>query len=321
MIDVTCAVIRNDEDEILVVQRGSDTDHPLKWEFPGGKIRIGEMAEDCIIREIDEELSLDIVICGKLTPVEYDYGHKQVRLIPFVCDTLHDLPVLHEHVAYRWVDSADLEMIDFSEADIAVAQEYHSRYSNADKDNATVINDAVVDESGIREILGGNISVEACDMLAESAVHNSSLLLALIRLSLSGESRLAFRSSWCLTKAAEIDSSAIEPYYEELVNLLPRLETESVIRSIMKIISESDVTRLKEKSHGIIASCSFDWLNSAESAIAIKVYSMEALYKLSVIYPELSEELYSSVVRIMENASAGVKAKGRYVIKKLGKGN
>ena len=41
MIAVTCAVIRNEEDEVLVVQHGEATDHPFKWEFPGGKLADG----------------------------------------------------------------------------------------------------------------------------------------------------------------------------------------------------------------------------------------------------------------------------------------
>lgn len=128
MIQVTCAVIRNDDEDVLVVQRGESSDHPLKWEFPGGKIDPGESAEESVIREIDEELSLDIVICGSLNIVEHDYGHKRVRLIPFICDTLMDLPVLNEHIDYRWVSATDLEKIDFSEADIPVAAEYTLRF-------------------------------------------------------------------------------------------------------------------------------------------------------------------------------------------------
>ena len=85
----------------LVVQRGELTDHPFKWEFPGGKLAKGESEEECIIREIKEELSLDIVICGRLPEVKHDYGNKQIRLIPFICDTLDELPFLSEHIAYQ----------------------------------------------------------------------------------------------------------------------------------------------------------------------------------------------------------------------------
>ena len=106
MINVTCAIIRNEEDEVLTVQRGEKSDHPYLWEFPGGKINDGESEEECVIREISEELSMDIIICGTLLPVEYDYGHKHIKLIPFICDTLDELPLLTEHIAFKWL-SAD----------------------------------------------------------------------------------------------------------------------------------------------------------------------------------------------------------------------
>lgn len=124
MIDVTCAIIRNEDDKILVVQRGEKTDHPFMWEFPGGKLNEGESEEDCVIREIREELTMDIVIRGRLPAVEHDYGHKQIRLIPFMCDTLDDIPFLTEHVAFKWLAPGELLSVGFSEADIPVAGEY-----------------------------------------------------------------------------------------------------------------------------------------------------------------------------------------------------
>lgn len=135
MIDVTCAIIRNEDDEILVVQRGEKTDHPFRWEFPGGKLLDGEREEDCIIREIREELTMNIVICSRLPAVEHDYGHKQIRLIPFVCDTLDDIPFLTEHLAFKWLTPGDLRSVGFSAADIPVAEEY-LKYINYGEDSA-----------------------------------------------------------------------------------------------------------------------------------------------------------------------------------------
>lgn len=129
MINVSCALVRNDDSEILVVQRGEQTDHPLKWEFPGGKIKEGEDPADSIIREIDEELSMDIVVSGDLPEVEYDYGTKQVRLFPLVCDTLTDEPVLIEHIDYKWLAPSHLKSVDLCEADVLVAHEYLKRYT------------------------------------------------------------------------------------------------------------------------------------------------------------------------------------------------
>jgi 8-oxo-dGTP diphosphatase len=58
-IKVTCAIIEKESD-VLVVQRSEKMSLPLKWEFPGGKIENGESEEGCIVREIKEELNLDI---------------------------------------------------------------------------------------------------------------------------------------------------------------------------------------------------------------------------------------------------------------------
>ena len=130
MISVTCAVIRNEEKAILVVQRGEATDHPFKWEFPGGKLAPEETEEECVLREVEEELAMEIVICGKLSSIDHDYGHKQIRLIPFICDTLDEMPFLAEHIAYKWVEEKDLMTFDFSEADIFVAISYLGRIKN-----------------------------------------------------------------------------------------------------------------------------------------------------------------------------------------------
>lgn len=116
MIEVCCAIILN-ESKILVVQRGPESSHPYKWEFPGGKIQSGESPQQCIIREIEEELTLKIEVISVLEPVEYDYGFRQVQLIPFVCQIVSGEIQLTEHIAQRWMEYAELTLPDWSEAD------------------------------------------------------------------------------------------------------------------------------------------------------------------------------------------------------------
>lgn len=124
MTDVTCALIRNDEGSVLVVHRGPEMNNAGKWEFPGGKTKPGENHKDCIIREIDEELGMSIIITGRLDPVEYDYGNRQIRLIPFICETLLSKPVLTEHDNYLWLAPGELTGLDMTPPDIAVAEQY-----------------------------------------------------------------------------------------------------------------------------------------------------------------------------------------------------
>ena len=55
---------------------------------------------------------------------EYDYGDKQIRLIPFLCETLSSKPVLREHDEYRWLKPEELLKLEMTAADIPVARQY-----------------------------------------------------------------------------------------------------------------------------------------------------------------------------------------------------
>jgi 8-oxo-dGTP diphosphatase len=320
MIDVTCAVIRNEDNEILIVQRGEKTDHPFKWEFPGGKTTREETPEECIIREVSEELSMDIVICGNLLPVEYDYGHKQIRMIPFICDTLDELPLLAEHLAYRWLPPEDLINVDFSEADILVANQYVGSFKGDISHEDDVKSDkvqAALEDRELQAMINGMMSMQEADWMATSAVENPAIFLKLLEYSYTTDRKLAFRASWTLTKVCDKYPEMIYPYLSEIIEALPKFDNESVQRSFLRILSLSNLENLNGRHHGLLADYSFAALNSGLSAIAIKAYTMEILYKLSLIYPELANELASSIRILMEDGSAGIIAKGKAVLKRI----
>jgi 8-oxo-dGTP diphosphatase len=121
MLQVTCAIIIR-QNKILVTQRNVDSDHPLHWEFPGGKLIPGEMEEECISREIREELEIEIEIRKPMISLVYDYGFKQIVLIPFLCVIKSGEIKLKEHHDLKWVTLKDLEKIDFAAADRKLIQ-------------------------------------------------------------------------------------------------------------------------------------------------------------------------------------------------------
>ncbi|MEN8118331.1 MAG: (deoxy)nucleoside triphosphate pyrophosphohydrolase [Bacteroidota bacterium] len=116
MIQVTCALIFQDN-KVLITQNGEDSDHPFQWEFPGGKVKSGESPQECIIREIKEELELGIKVMNTLQPVEYDYKIKEIRLTPFVCSIIEGELKLNEHADGKWVDFDELTKFDLAAAD------------------------------------------------------------------------------------------------------------------------------------------------------------------------------------------------------------
>lgn len=322
MIRVTCAVIRNEDNEVLVVQRGEKTDHPYKWEFPGGKVNVRESDEDCIIREIEEELSLNVVIVSRMEDVFHDYGIKQILLIPFICDTLDDLPMLAEHVDFRWVAPEELLKVDFSEADIAVAANYLKSIGFGEESPSRVNAAMAVDDSSdeeFREMINSTMGTREVEWIAASALENPVIFSKLFLYSLSVDKKLAFHSSWALSKVADKSPESFTEYIPRIVDALGKLSNESAERSFLRILTLSDIGRLSSKEQGILADYCFNALRNGSSAIAIKAYSMDIIYRLALIYPELSHELAASISMLQGEGSAGIKARGRMILNRLSK--
>ena len=127
MIQVSCAIIVNSIGKVLVTQRSINMPLPLKWEFPGGKIEADETAEECLIREIREELNMEIQITGSLPPNDHQYPDKLIRLIPFICRQKDGEIILKEHADYKWLDAKDLLDLDWAEADVPIVKQYLNR--------------------------------------------------------------------------------------------------------------------------------------------------------------------------------------------------
>jgi len=122
-IEVVAAMIQV-EDMILVVQRKEDEKayKSLKWEFPGGKVEEGERPEDAVIREVKEELQLDINSVASIGRVVYEYPNSKVDLTLFHCAHLDGLPILKEHNDLSWTDKSLLYTFDWSAADRELLQ-------------------------------------------------------------------------------------------------------------------------------------------------------------------------------------------------------
>lgn len=122
MLHVTCAIILL-KNKILVTQRSENMKLPLKWEFPGGKLELGESEEDCIIREIKEEINLDITLLKKLSNNVHDYGTFEINLIPYLAKHISGEIELSEHKAYKLLDKNELLSLDWAEADLPIVEE------------------------------------------------------------------------------------------------------------------------------------------------------------------------------------------------------
>lgn len=122
MINVVAAVIKDDNGKILITQRNLKKSQGGLWEFPGGKIEPNETKEQAIIREIKEELTIDINVKGYIDEKIFTYPEKDINLISLECSIINGNIELLEHEDYRWVSSSELENFEFAPADMFIVE-------------------------------------------------------------------------------------------------------------------------------------------------------------------------------------------------------
>jgi 8-oxo-dGTP diphosphatase len=118
-IHVACGIIQHDG-LILATQRSASMSLPLKWEFPGGKLEVGETPQVCLVRELQEELGVSVTIGQGLSPLTHSYPSFTVTLYPFLCHQLQGTITLYEHSDARWLPLNDLLQLDWAEADLPI---------------------------------------------------------------------------------------------------------------------------------------------------------------------------------------------------------
>ena len=121
-IEVVAAIIRDAEGRIFATQRGYG-DMKDGWEFPGGKVEVGESPEEALKREIWEELETKIVVESLLTTVDYDYPKFHLTMHCYWCSIESGQLTLKEHEAARWLDISEIYSVDWLPADRIVVSE------------------------------------------------------------------------------------------------------------------------------------------------------------------------------------------------------
>ena len=109
-------------DKLLICQRPKFKEHPLKWEFPGGKIKNDETNEEALIREINEELSINIINCEKLLNYEFNYKefNKKIFIYFYLVNNFSGKVLNNFHKELKWIEIKDIREYDFLEGDLKI---------------------------------------------------------------------------------------------------------------------------------------------------------------------------------------------------------
>jgi len=117
MKEVIAAIIINNG-KVLIARRAEDQKLAGKWEFPGGKIESGETPEECLVREIKEELGVDIKVDTFFAENTYQYDTETIKLLAYKARWVDGEYKLAVHNQIKWVKPYELENYDFAPADV-----------------------------------------------------------------------------------------------------------------------------------------------------------------------------------------------------------
>jgi mutator protein MutT len=116
IIEVSAALLFR-SGKLLITQRHADSHLGGLWEFPGGKREPGESFETCLVREIREELGVEIAVGELFEEIAHDYPEKSVHLKFFLCRLLSGEPQPLDCAAVKWIEKPGLKTHDFPAAD------------------------------------------------------------------------------------------------------------------------------------------------------------------------------------------------------------
>ncbi|AEP30784.1 8-oxo-dGTP diphosphatase MutT [Brumicola nitratireducens] len=118
-VHVAVGVVRRGS-TFFICKRADDQHQGGKWEFPGGKVELGETVEQALNRELYEEIDISIKVSSPLIEVAHEYTDKRVLLSVLLVDEFNGEPFGKEGQMHRWADVSDLKEIDFPDANIAI---------------------------------------------------------------------------------------------------------------------------------------------------------------------------------------------------------
>ena len=127
MKEVSAAIIIEDG-KVLLARRAKGEKLAGYWEFPGGKREEGETIDECLVREIREELSLDIEVVGEFDTNDYEYPGGEIRLIGLIAEIRNGVISKTVHDLVEWIEISSVLEYQLAPADIPLAERLRNDY-------------------------------------------------------------------------------------------------------------------------------------------------------------------------------------------------
>ena len=120
MTEVSCGIILNGQDQVLLARRAPHKSNSGLWEFPGGKLHPGESPAECLHRELWEELKIKVAVNQVFREFSTEINTANVVLIPNICHFRFGEFQLTDHDAYSWVKPSGVASYPLLPADLEI---------------------------------------------------------------------------------------------------------------------------------------------------------------------------------------------------------
>ena len=158
-------------------------------------------------------------------------------------------------------------------------------------------------------------SKEQALRIAEFAASSEENFTELMDCFLSSNVKLAQRAAWSVSWAAIKNPVIVRPHVGVLVNQLTKTDIHNaVVRNSIRILQDLEIPAA---FHGELLSACFDFIQKRNTAIAIKAFSLNVLFNLSKIYPEIRNELRMIILQNIDYETAAFKSRAKKILAKI----
>jgi hypothetical protein len=162
-------------------------------------------------------------------------------------------------------------------------------------------------------LLKGN-SRSYTDFVAEIVLNRPELVNELWEIYLSSEEPVSRRAAWIIDTASEDKPGWIEAFLPQLINKLPQFNHDGLKRHALRMIARMPFPAGTE---GELLNLCFTWLLSTTESVAVKMYCIQILYRLSAAEPDILQELYDTIDFQMADGTPGFRSIGSKILRKI----
>lgn len=167
----------------------------------------------------------------------------------------------------------------------------------------------------LQKLLAKEHSKQQCNRIVDYIGSDKERFAELMHLFFKGEYRVTQRAAWPMSYCVRNHPELIQPYFRPLLDQLAKKDLHvAVIRNTLRLLQD---VKIPKKYHGRVMNACFDFIQSPETAIAIKAFSLTVLEHLAKVYPDILPELKLIIEEQWERSTPAFRSRARKILKGL----